>query len=129
MTNSELKVVLQKMLDGDAANLDATTVVMLQDASIHAAQKLNLSLQNTSAGYTLLAAAHAFFTDLLGIDLSVLEVMDDPATAASLVDFLQDLRDEPKGGEKRAMSWQTQQVSEDERRRLDALLKDIKFDL
>lgn len=128
MKNGELKDFLRRLLD--EGELDPVTVTMLQDASIHAAQKLRLSLRDASDAYTILAAGHDLFKEVLGLDLSLLEVMDDTTTTTGFEDFLRSLRSTASSEPKRAMGLPDEhpQVSEEERQRLNALLKDIKLD-
>jgi hypothetical protein len=119
LTNRELKVVLQKMLDDGTLNVN--TVAMLQDASIHVAQKLGLDLTSASASYTLLASAHDFMEKFLGIDITVLDVIEEEPV--SLQDFLKELR----GQATRSERPEAKEISDQERKQLNALLKDVDF--
>ena len=92
---------------------DAAAVAMLQEASIQAAQKVGMSLSGATTSYGILAAYHEFLRVIVGQDFNLLDAIEaeqngTPMTVADLM----------RPG-----------VSEEESRKLAALLKDLKIDL
>lgn len=119
MTNPELKEALQEMLKGD--DITIATISLLQDASIHAVQKLGLSLEAATVYYGILAGAHSFMRDMLGIDTSNTGLMwEEQEVPNGLAEFL---------GAKKAMGLPNEKAKPEERDTFNALIKDIPLDL
>lgn len=102
MTNPELKKALEDMLKEGKA--DSETVAILQDASIHAAMIADIALEVADLTYTLLVMAHTFQASLLGL-----------AGNAGNAAF--------------KLETQPSTATQEEKDKLNAILKDLKIDL
>lgn len=107
MTNEELKAFLEKMLATDT--LSTETIALLMDATIHVALKLGTSLQGTAFVFDLMVQGHLPFEMVLQLN---------KAMGAS----------EPQQFNKLEITGK-EEVSEEEKQKLDNLLNGIDFDL
>lgn len=103
MTKDELRKALSDFLAGD---VDKEAVLLLQDASIHAAAKIGMDLTDAMTGYGVLAVGHVFFKEVLGVDLAKMDVLESNANT----EFFE-------------------QQKPEEKEKLNSLLRDINLDL
>ena len=130
MKNSDLKVVLQKMLD--EGEVDVSTIGMLQDASVHAAMKLDLPLEGIALTYYILAAGHQMMKDLLGIDMSKMDVIGDskqPDLTTGFSDLFLGTPPVSLDDAKRKMDLPNPEKDKHEKDLLNAILKDLDINL